>query len=104
LIGWILQRLAFVSTDDLFSSQGAAALRAIVSGLESLNYVRDVLWLDNAPVLNIFGLSEPLLPRSTASEERFEKARQQAIENPLVAGQLISRDGRTTFRSETKNN
>ena len=87
--------ILIIESDDLFSPQGAAALRAIVSGLESLDYVRNVLWLDNAPVLNIFGFPEPLLPRSTASDERFARARQQAIDNPLVGGQLLSRDGRT---------
>ena len=87
--------ILIIESDKLFSPQGAAALRAIVTGLESLRHVRSVLWLDNAPVLNIFGFPEPLLPRSTASEERFERARQQAIDNPLVGGQLLSRDGRT---------
>jgi len=87
--------ILIIESDKLFSPQGAAALRAIVTGLESLRHVRSVLWLDNAPVLNIFGFPEPLLPRSTASEERFERAQQQAIDNPLVGGQLLSRDGRT---------
>ena len=87
--------ILIIESDNLFSPQGAAALRSIVTGLESLKHVRSVLWLDNAPVLNIFGFPEPLLPRSTASEERFERARQQAIDNPLVGGQLLSRDGRT---------
>ena len=87
--------ILIIESDNLFSPQGAAALRAIVTGLESLKHVRSVLWLDNAPVLNIFGFPEPLLPRSTASDERFARARQQAIDNPLVGGQLLSRDGRT---------
>ena len=44
--------------------------------------------------MNIFGLNEPLLPRADAKIERFEAAKTQAREHPLVNGQLLSQDGR----------
>ena len=80
---------------DFFTPVGAEAMRAVVSSLESLAHVNDVLWLDRIPVLNLFGLPEPVLPRGDASAARFESARQRASEHPLVLGQLMSPDAKT---------
>ncbi len=84
-----------VESDDFFTPDGAAALRHVVDELESLDYVSDILWLDRVPLMNIFGLREPILPNAKASEGRFEAARRKAAEHPLVGGQLLSEDGRT---------
>ncbi|QDT54276.1 multidrug efflux system subunit MdtC [Caulifigura coniformis] len=82
-------------SDQLFTPAGARALRQIVADLESLDYVRSILWMDEIPVLNIFGLQEPLFPRAEASERRFAAARENALAHPLIGGQLLSDDGRT---------
>ena len=82
-------------SDDFFSPAGAAAMRAVVDALEALPYVEQILWMDRAPQLNIFGLPEPLLPAENASATRFQAARQKALRHPLVAGQLLSPDART---------
>lgn len=84
-----------VESDDFFTSTGAAALRDMVQALESLPYVESVLWMDRVPVLNIFGLREPLFPQARASERQFAAARDKALEHPLVGGQMLSPDGRT---------
>ncbi len=84
-----------VESDDIFTPQGAQALRKMIGALESLSYVDNVLWLDRVPVINIFGLREPLFPKSEASATRFEAAREHALRHPLVNGQLLSPDGRT---------
>lgn len=84
-----------VESPDLFTPQGAAALRAIVEALEALDAVESVMWMERAPVLNIFGLREPLLPPDHASQRQFAAAREKALEHPLVGGQLLSADGRT---------
>ncbi len=42
-------------------------MRAVVEALENEPTVDNVLWLDRAPPLNIFGLPEPIFPRSDAS-------------------------------------
>ena len=84
-----------IESDDIFTTAGAQALRRMVETLESLPYVRNVLWMDRVPVLNIFGLREPLFPKSQASPARFSAAREHALANPLVKGQLLSADGRT---------
>lgn len=80
---------------DFFTPAAADAMRAAVEALESLPQVRSVFWMDRAPVMNIFGLREPILPRSTASEARFAAARERALSHPLVGGQLLSADGST---------
>ena len=84
-----------VQCPDVFSRQGAAALRHVVERLESLDAVAGLIWLDRAPPLNIFGLDEPILPRGPASPKRFEVARQKALDHPLIVGQLLSPDGQT---------
>lgn len=82
-------------SDDFFSGQGVKAIRAVVSALEALDQVSSVVWMDRAPPLNIFSLSQPLLPQGDASTERLNDARERALANPLVVGQLLSSDART---------
>ncbi len=84
-----------VQSPDFFTSEGAAAMRQVVEDLESLDAVRSILWMDRVPILNIFGLPEPLLPRSSASESRFAAAKEKALRHPLVGGQLLSDDTQT---------
>lgn len=82
-------------SEDFFTPSGANAIRAAVEAIEELPYVQDVLWMDRAPILNLFGLPEPILPRQNASLMRFEAARDRALEHPLVGGQLLSPDAKT---------
>ncbi|MGN6547829.1 MAG: efflux RND transporter permease subunit, partial [Aureliella sp.] len=83
------------TSDRFFTSEGAAAMRAVVDELEGLPTVNEVLWLDRAPPLNVFGLPEPVFPRTDASPERFAAAKAKAQAHPLIAGQLMSPDART---------
>jgi uncharacterized protein len=82
-------------SDQFFTPDGARALRQIVDDLKSLAYIRSVLWMDQIPVLNIFGLREPLFPHAESSQRRFTAARERALAHPLIGGQLLSDDGRT---------
>lgn len=84
-----------VETDDLFKPLTVAALRHVVATIEQQPYVHSVMWVDTIPVLNVFGLREPLLPPNDASAERFEAARDRVMTHPLAMGQLLSDDGRT---------
>ncbi|MDG1896785.1 MAG: efflux RND transporter permease subunit [Fuerstiella sp.] len=84
-----------VQGDNFFNANCATALRQVVEDLEDLDQVASVLWLDRVPTLNIFGLPEPLFPRSTASANRFAAAKEKALQHPLVGGQLLSGDGKT---------
>lgn len=84
-----------IQSDDFFNPDAARALRKIASELESLDYVTDVVWMDRVPMLNIFGLPEPLFPHDAASANQFEAARQKALRHPFIHGQLLSSDGQT---------
>jgi len=82
-------------SDSFFTPEGAEAMRAVVDDLERLDYVERIVWMDRIPILNIFGLQEPLFPKNEASPERFEEAKQKALNHPLVGGQLLSSDAKT---------
>ncbi len=84
-----------IQSNDVFTPSGAKALRHMIETLEAVPYVSRVLWMDRVPVLNIFGLREPLFPKSDASPARFAAAKDHALRHPLVKGQLLSVDGRT---------
>ena len=63
--------IVVVQSDQIFSRDGAIAIREVVEALEQLETVASVTWLDQTPPLNIFGLPEPILPRGQASPQRF---------------------------------
>lgn len=86
-----------IQSPQFFTSQGADALRAVVSALEDSPTVAGVTWMDNAPPLNIFGLAEPIIPRSNASPQRFAVAREKAVKHPLIVGQFLSPDAETAL-------
>jgi uncharacterized protein len=86
-----------VTSDDFFNPVAAEALRSIVIALEELPQVARISWMDEAPPLNIFGMLQPALPNHRASQARFDAARQAALSNPLIGGQFLSGDGKTTL-------
>ncbi len=86
-----------VTCNDFFTPANTQALRAVVSSLESLPQVRSIMWMDVAPPLNVFGMPQPALPDHRASQTRFDHAREQALKNPMIGGQLLSRDGKTAL-------
>tara|TARA_R110002049_G_scaffold72490_7_gene187503 strand:- start:58896 stop:61241 length:2346 start_codon:yes stop_codon:yes gene_type:complete len=81
--------------DQFFTRDGADAIRDSVSAVKALPQVADVFWMDEAPMLNIFGLPEPIFPQGNASQTRFDSAKERALEHPLVGGQLLSPDANT---------
>ncbi len=82
-------------SDSFFTPSGAKAMRAVVEALESLPHIEQVVWLDNVPVINIFGLPEPLLPRDSSSANLFAAAKKKSLAHPLARGQFLSADART---------
>ena len=81
--------------DNFFTPDGADAIRDAVAAIKALPQVTSVFWMDQAPMMNIFGLAEPILPRRNATKIRYEAAKQRALEHPLVVGQLLSPDAKT---------
>ncbi|WP_162273880.1 efflux RND transporter permease subunit [Mariniblastus fucicola] len=82
-------------SEDFFTSEGVAAMRAVVKALEDEPFIDGVTWMEDIPGLNLFGLPEPVFPKRTASEELYRKAKRKALENPFVRGQLLSEDANT---------
>jgi uncharacterized protein len=80
---------------QFFTVEGVRALREVVQRLESLDFVAGVMWMDRVPILNVFGLPEPILPRGEGSDALLQAARRKALEHPLVVGQYLSPDGNT---------
>lgn len=89
--------LLVIDGEDLFTRDNILAIRAAQRAVEELQQVDSVIWLDDLPTLNLFGLTEPLLPRHDAADEEYAAARQRVLENPLVRGQLMSDDSTTAL-------
>ena len=85
--------LLVVESEKLFEPDTMNAIRQMISDVDELNVVDNVIWLDSVPVLNMFGLPKPLIPPPEASPDEFVEARERALEHPLVRGQLLSDDG-----------
>ena len=86
-----------VESPQLFSPIGAKAMRAIVDDLEADPLVTNVTWMDKIPMLNIFSLPQPVLPHESASQTRFDLAKEKALRHPFIHGQLLSADCQTTL-------
>jgi predicted RND superfamily exporter protein len=86
-----------VQSPAIFTPEGSAAFRAVLERVEALDVVASVRSLDQVPPLNIFGLSEPILPKANATQQRFNAAKKKAIEHPLVVGQTLSPDAQTVL-------
>lgn len=89
------EAILVVESDAIFSPAGSKAIRDIVESLKQTDYVESVLWFDDIPVMNLFGLPEPNLPHSTASPQQFAAAREKALSNPFIEGRLLSSDTQT---------
>ena len=93
--------LFVVEVGDLYTPATIMALRTMVDRLEDLPYVANIVWADRVPMLNIFGLAEPLFPPSDATPDRFRASRKRAEAHPLVHTQLISEDSSTLLMPTT---
>lgn len=81
-----------VKCPKIFTPEGSQAFREVYEVVSQLDVVASVRSLDQSPPLNIFGLSEPILPRANATQQRFDVAKQKAVSHPLVVGQMLSSD------------
>jgi predicted RND superfamily exporter protein len=86
-----------VKCPKIFTPEGSQAFREVYEEVSKLDVVASVRSLDQAPPLNIFGLSEPILPRANATQQRFDVAKQKAVSHPLVVGQMLSSDAQTAL-------
>ena len=80
-----------LDSGQFFTTEGVRALREVLQRLDSLDFVAGVMWMDRVPILNVFGLPEPILPRGEGSDALLQAARRKALEHPLVVGQYPGR-------------
>lgn len=88
--------IVLVTADDLFVPDALAALRRLVSEIGQVDGVIEVHSLDDVLLL-AGGLPRPLLPKSPADPSELRRAREAALSHPVVRGQLLSLDARTTL-------
>ncbi|MEM9367188.1 MAG: efflux RND transporter permease subunit [Planctomycetota bacterium] len=91
----LIARVAPADQIGFFCGPRMLAIESVIKRLESMPQIERVLWLDNIPSFNLFGLTGTLLPSPRATSRQFEAARAKTLENPLAVGQLISPDGCT---------
>ena len=90
--------LLVVAADDLFTPGAVQALRRLADDVEAIDRIESVQSLASVTVFAAGRFPLPLLPRSVdVPVQRYEQARRQAEVHPLVAGQLLSTDARTTL-------
>src|SRR6056297_2618251 len=46
--------------DDFFTKEGSRAISDVIDSIDELPYVDSILWMENVPVLNLFGLRESI--------------------------------------------
>jgi hydrophobe/amphiphile efflux-3 (HAE3) family protein len=87
-----------VSTDDVFTLETLSRIQRIVERIERLDGVHHVVAITNAA--NVRGSEEgidirPFVKEVPTDPAALDELRSQALENPLYAGNLISKDGKT---------
>ena len=92
-----IDAMLVVEAEDVLSKSAVVGIRAAQREIETMSQVKNIMWLDDLPTMNIFGLPEPVLPESDASEVSFSQSRSRVMENPLAVGQLVSTDGTTAI-------
>jgi len=85
--------------DDLFTPQGVRVVRAIVRGAAQVEGVESVRSLQSVRVFADKNsiIPRPLLPADPDDLAALGRSRTLALDHPLVAGQLLSPDGRATL-------
>lgn len=87
-----------VRSDDVFTEASLARIVRLTEELEAVDGVHHVLSLANA--VNVRGVGDelviaPFLVTLPSGREALEALRREVLGNPLYAGSLVSRDGRT---------
>ena len=83
-----------VTADNLFSRQTVQDIRRLAIDARQLNGVTSVLSITSRSLLAFDSALRPLgIPRPLDADQ-LRRARDRAISHPLIAGQLLSRDGK----------
>lgn len=91
-----------LQSEDLFSRESIGVLRELADGLAELPHVERVFSILDVrrPAPGPFRRVQiPLVPRDDAEDHAFQQLRDRALKHPLIAGRLVSKDGRTMLLS-----
>jgi len=91
--------IVFIRDRDLFTPEKLGKLEKLIQGLEKLPGVTSVESLFSVKNFkNDDGMlnTNPLIDTIPGSPEEARRIREDALKNPLIAGNLVSRDGRAT--------
>jgi len=86
-----------LTSDDFFLPERVAALQQTAAELRSAPSVQSLSWAGDVPEVTVFTRRKRMLLPSTpnATSENLAAARTELQQQPLVAGNLMSADGRT---------
>lgn len=87
--------LVVVTSDELFSNEGVKAFRSLVEQIRGIGGVREVFSM--LDVRRTGSRLMPLVPYDDRTVERYLEAKRDALRHPVVAGRLLSADGRTAL-------
>lgn len=91
--------LVVLTGDDAFTPENLERVSRLTTRFEALDGVRQVTSLANS--MNIRSVEgsleiDPFIDDSTRDLDRNARARRDALDSPIYAGNLVTRDGRTT--------
>ena len=97
-----LNCMVLVESEDLFVPASLVALQSLVTDLQDVAGVADILSIADPRLLIANPLPHPLLPdfsllSAEAALRQSRAAREEALSHPLVAGRLLTSDARRTL-------
>ena len=97
LFGANIPVVLVLTCDDFFVADRVAALHKTVAGLRADRHVKSVSWVGDVPEVTVLTRRQRMLLPSTddASPQALRIAREELLQQPLVAGNLMSADGTT---------
>lgn len=89
--------VVLLEADDIFAPEVVRTLRRIAAAAREVDGVQSVRSLEDVILIEPGSGPRSLLPDDGASAAEFSQARQAALRQPLVRGQVISEDGQAAM-------
>ncbi|MFP6619192.1 MAG: efflux RND transporter permease subunit [Pirellulaceae bacterium] len=92
-----LNCMLLVENEDLFVPRSIQALHELVENLDRVAGVEEIIGIADARLLVATPWPHRLLPAGEITLEQARQVRREAVAHPLVAGRLLTTDGRRTL-------
>ena len=86
-----------VESASLFTPDSLHALRRLIEGARRVEGIETVVSIADAVIFPSDGVPHSLLPPDGAPPAAYDAARREGLAHPLIGGQLLSEDARTTL-------